>query len=75
MINPNVAALHHGAAPFKTPFGPSVLQCAYERFSESFVPSTEAILASLAKPPSLALPQDGPAFMAAKIELVRKARA
>ena len=75
LINPDVAALHHGVAPFKTPFGPSVLQCAFERCSESFVPSTEAILASLAKPPSLALPQDDPAFMAAKTELVRKARA
>lgn len=75
MINPDVAALHHGVAPFKTPSGPSVLQCAYERCSESFVPSTEAILASLAKPPSLAPPQDDPAFMVAKIELVLKARA
>lgn len=74
LISPDIALLHQGIAPFENPFGPSVLHCAYERCSESFVPSDEAVLASLGQSLSAASSQDDPAFVAAKIDLMRKAR-
>lgn len=47
LIDPEAASLHSGFAPFATPFGPSVLHCAYERCNAIFIPSTEGPLDQL----------------------------